>query len=275
MSKTNPTATPVLLMGILNVTPDSFSDGGRFVEPQAAVDRALAMVEQGAGVIDMGAESTRPGSRGVPAREQLRRLLPVLRRFRARSRIPVSIDTRSATVARACLDAGAAIINDVSALRHDPDMLKTLAPRRCKIVLMHMQGSPGTMQRNPVYADVAGEILAFFRARIRRCEAAGIRASRLWLDPGIGFGKTLEHNLDILRRLDELSLPGLPLVVGVSRKGFLGKLTNEPIPERRVAASVAAGVLAVARGASILRVHDVAEHASALRVAGAALNFKF
>jgi dihydropteroate synthase len=262
---------PITLMGVLNVTPDSFSDGGKFVEPQAALSRALEMAAQGAGIIDMGAESTRPGSRGVSAREQLRRLLPVLKRFRAKSRVPVSIDTQSAAVARACIDAGATIINDVSALRRDPAMLKTLARRRCKIVLMHMQGTPQTMQQNPVYGDVIADIGSFFKERIARCGAAGISPERLMLDPGIGFGKTLEHNLEILRRLNEFADFGLPLVVGVSRKGFLGKLTGEDIPERRVVATVAAGVLAVAQGATILRVHDVAEHASALKVAAAIL----
>jgi dihydropteroate synthase len=261
----------VTLMGVLNATPDSFSDGGKFVEPQAAVARALEMTAQGAGIIDMGAESTRPGSRGVPAREQIKRLLPVLKSFRNQSRTAVSIDTQSAAVAAACLDEGATIINDVSALKHDRMMIKTLAPRRCQIVLMHMQGTPRTMQDKPIYTDVIRDIATFFCSRIERCVTAGIHFDRLMLDPGIGFGKTIEHNLEILRRLNEFSDLGLPLVVGVSRKGFLGKLTDEPVAERRVAASVAAGVLAAAQGARILRVHDVAEHAAALRVAAAIL----
>lgn len=269
--------TPVELirlkvMGVLNVTPDSFSDGGRFVRPEISVDHALEMAAQGAEIIDMGAESTRPGSRGVSAAEQLRRLLPVLRAFRTQSRTPVSIDTQSAKVAQACLDAGANIINDISAMRHDPRMAGTVSKAGCEIILMHMRGTPRTMQRNPAYKDVVAEIILFFKQRLAASDKAGIARSSILLDPGIGFGKTLAHNLEILKRLSEFKALQCPLVVGVSRKGFLGTMTNEPAAEKRVAASVAAAVWAAVQGAEILRVHDVAEHKAALRVAEVLLN---
>lgn len=256
----------VQLMGILNVTPDSFSDGGKFLDPIAAVDHALQMVQHGANIIDMGAESTRPGSTAVKPAEQLNRLLPVLKAFRKHSPTPVSIDTQSATVARACLDAGATIINDISALRHDPAMLKLLAKSECDIVLMHMQGTPKTMQRKPTYRNVVAEVLAFLQTRIRACERAGIERSRLIVDPGIGFGKTLEHNLAILQNIESFAKLKTRLLLGVSRKKFLGALTGEDDPANRTHASVVAGVLLAQRGADILRVHDVAEHAQALRI---------
>lgn len=256
----------VQLMGILNVTPDSFSDGGKFLNPAAAVEHALQMAQQGATIIDMGAESTRPGSKPVKPAEQLQRLLPVLKAFRKLSRIPVSIDTQSASVARACLDAGATIINDISALRHDPAMLKLLAKSECDIVLMHMQGTPKTMQRKPSYRNVVAEVLSFLKARIRACEKAGIKRSRLIVDPGIGFGKTLEHNLALLQNIESFAALKTRLLVGVSRKKFLGVLTGEDTPANRAHASAIAGVLLAQRGVDILRVHDVAEHAQALRI---------
>jgi len=255
------------LMAVLNVTPDSFSDGGKYFDPRAAVSRALQTIDDGADLIDMGAESTRPGSRGVPALEQLRRLVPVLRALRARSEIPISIDTQSAKVASVCLAEGATMINDISALRKDRAMAKVLAKSNCGVVLMHMQGTPRTMQKHPHYKNVVRDITSFFRERLAACDAAGIDRARVWLDPGIGFGKTLEHNIAILKNLSAFSALKRPLVIGVSRKGFLGALTGETIPERRVTASVVAGLLAVQRGASVLRVHDVAEHRAALNVA--------
>ena len=254
------------LMGVLNVTPDSFSDGGKFFDPRAAVSRALQMIDDGADLIDIGAESTRPGSRGVPALEQCHRLVPVLRALRARSEIPISIDTQSAKVASVCLAEGATMINDISALRKDRAMAKVLSKSNCGVILMHMQGTPRTMQKRPRYKNVVREITVFFRQRLAACKAAGIDPARVWLDPGIGFGKTLEHNLTILQNLEAFARLRRPLVIGVSRKGFLGTLTDEPIAERRVTASVVAGLLAVQRGASVLRVHDVAEHRAALRV---------
>lgn len=270
----------VLVMGILNVTPDSFSDGGKYLARAAAVERALQIDEQGAAIIDIGAESTRPGSRPVPAAEQLHRLLPVLKAIRKRSRLAVSIDTQSAAVAEACLAEGARIVNDVSALRADPAMPALLARSRCKVVLMHMQGSPRTMQKNPRYSSpaptrrgkraalpaVVAEILRFFRERLRAAAREGIAAERVWLDPGIGFGKATRHNLAILRHLEVFAALGRPLLIGASRKRFLGELTGEPVPERRVAASVAVALAAVQRGASIVRVHDVAETVAALKV---------
>jgi len=259
----------VRLMGILNITPDSFSDGGKFLDPAAAVERALQMESEGAKIIDMGAESTRPGSTSVAPIEQLRRLLPVLKAFRKKSRLSVSIDTQSAAVASACLLEGADMINDISALRSDKRMPKTLARFACKIVLMHMQGTPATMQANPQYGDVASDIVAFFKMRLAFCERADIDPARILLDPGIGFGKTAQHNLEILRRLSEFKVLKRPLLVGVSRKSFLGKITQETNPAQRLIPSIAAGLLAVMEGAEVLRVHDVAEHAAALRVAAA------
>jgi dihydropteroate synthase len=256
-------------MGILNVTPDSFSDGGKFLDPGAAVEHALRLAAEGADIIDMGAESTRPGSAGVPPAEQIERLLPVLTAFRKQSLLPVSIDTRSAPVAEACLDEGANIINDISAMRHGGRMAGLISHRGCLVILMHMQGTPETMQQQPRYADVVGDILTFFRERLKACACARIPRTRVWLDPGIGFGKTLDHNLDILRRLREFTALKCEIVIGVSRKSFLGALTNEPVPEKRVAASVAAALMAVQNGATILRVHDVAEHRAALAAAGA------
>jgi dihydropteroate synthase len=254
-------------MGILNVTPDSFSDGGKYLDASVAVDHGLRMAAEGAAILDLGAESTRPGSRGVSAREQLARLLPVVKGLRAKSSIALSIDTRSADVAAACLDEGASIVNDVSALRHDPRMAETLAPRTCSVILMHMLGTPETMQQDPVYADVIGEIGAFFAERLEACERTGIARERAWLDPGVGFGKTFAHNLEIVRRCAEFAALGRPLVLGVSRKSFLGTLSGESDPARRDAASIAAGLLLARNGAQILRVHDVAGHVAALKVA--------
>lgn len=262
------------LLGILNLTPDSFSDGGLWLDPARAQARAEQMVSAGADALDLGAESTRPGSRGVPAKIQKLRLLPVLRRLRklqALRRIPLSIDTQSAEVARACLGEGADLINDISALRQDRRMARVIARAGCPVLLMHRQGTARTMQKEPRYTDVVGELDLFFRKRIQAAYDAGIPPTQVLLDPGIGFGKTVAHNLEILRRLGEFQALGRPLVVGVSRKRFLGVLTGEEVPERRVAASVAAGVLAVAHGAAILRVHDVAEHVHALKVASAVL----
>ncbi|MFH0938669.1 MAG: dihydropteroate synthase [Planctomycetota bacterium] len=268
------TARHALLMGVLNVTPDSFSDGGLYLNPQAATQRGLEMISQGADILDLGAESSRPGSRSVSAKEQLHRLLPVLKELRRQTTTLISIDTRSAAVAAACLAEGANIINDISALRHDRAMLKLLSRADCRIILMHILGTPQTMQRHPVYRNVTSEIIAFFRKRIAVCAVAGIERQRLLIDPGIGFGKTLEHNLTLLRRLSAFRALKLPIVIGVSRKSFLGVLTDEREPARRVAASVAAGVLAVTQGAAVLRVHDVAEHAAALRVMKGVLDTK-
>jgi dihydropteroate synthase len=256
----------VVLAGIINVTPDSFSDGGLHLRTSAALRRAEELAAAGAVWLDFGAESTRPGAPPVPAKEQLRRLLPVLRKFRRADGLIISVDTQSASVARACLDAGADVINDVSALRGDPEMASLVAERGCGAVLMHMRGTPRTMQKKPRYANVTTTVHDFFQERLRFCRQIGIARKNIILDPGIGFGKTVEHNLELLRCLSRLAPENLPLMVGVSRKSFLGRLTEEELPANRVAASVAAGIFAVEQGAKILRVHDLAEHRAALTV---------
>lgn len=256
-------------MGILNVTPDSFSDGGRFLDAGAAVAHARKMIQDGAHLIDMGAESSRPGSDPVPPGVQLRRLLPVLKKFRRTNADPVSIDTASAKVAAACLSEGATMINDITALRGDKRMIDVVKKSTCDIVLMHMPGTPKTMQKLATYRDVMATLVQFFEQRIRACERAGIDRKRLILDPGIGFGKTDEHNFTILKNLWLLKRFGLPLLIGVSRKRFLGTLINQAVPEKRTLASVVAGVYAVNKGADILRVHDVLQHVEAALVMGA------
>jgi len=260
--------TPVKLMGILNITPDSFSDGGKFLDPHAAVARAEQMISEAAEIIDVGAESTRPGSYGVGAEEQLARILPILHRAGTDAGGPrVSVDTRSARVAEACLDAGARAINDVSALRHDSEMIRVLVKyKHANVILMHMQGTPETMQRDPAYRAVVGDIVEFFRERIEVCLQAGISRERIWIDPGFGFGKTFEHNLELMRRFEEFKALGQTIVAGVSRKSFLGKLTGESDPAKRDVASIAAGLKLAECGANVLRVHDVAGHAQALKV---------
>ncbi|HLX60229.1 MAG TPA: dihydropteroate synthase [Planctomycetota bacterium] len=256
----------VKIMGILNVTPDSFSDGGRFFDPPAAIDHGLRMIADGASIIDIGAESTRPGSLGVDAKEQLARILPIQTALHAKADPVISIDTRSAKVAEACLNEGADIINDVSALRHDPAMSPLIAKWSCGMILTHMLGTPENMQVNPKYGDVVSDIMSFFKERLAACESAGIEPCRVCLDPGIGFGKTAEHNLEIMRRFSEFAAAGRPLVAGVSRKSFLGRLSGQTDAAQRDAASIAAGIFLAQRGVNILRVHDVAGHVAALKV---------
>lgn len=250
-----------LVMGILNVTPDSFSDGGRWPDPEAAVERGLEMGREGADVIDVGGESTRPGAAPVPADEQIRRVVPVVEALAPHSR--VSIDTRSAEVAEAAVDAGATLINDVSA-----SLWPVAAAHRVGWVAMHMRGDPATMQDDPTYADVTSEVRDFLRARVESAEAAGV--DEIWIDPGIGFGKTLDHNLALLRGLGEIVAVGRPVLVGTSRKGFLGALTERhgqvPGPEDRTEASIATAVWSVLRGARMVRVHDVRPTVDALRL---------
>lgn len=245
-----------LIMGVVNVTPDSFSDGGLYADPERAIAHALELAEEGADIIDIGGESTRPGAAPVPAEEELRRVLPVIKGLRKESKVPISIDTYKAAVAEAALEAGAAMVNDISALRFDPRMSELL--RRCEapVVLMHMQGEPRTMQENPHYNDVVGEIAAFLQERMAAAAEAGIDPKRLILDPGIGFGKRLEHNLEILRRLGELKALGRPILIGPSRKSFIGQLSGAPVAER-LPGTIAAVVLGIAHGADIVRVHDV------------------
>jgi dihydropteroate synthase len=256
------------VMGILNVTPDSFSDGGRFLEPSAALDHAAAMAEEGADFIDIGAESTRPGSRSVPAKEQLARLLPVLRAVKKRVGVPVSVDTTSAFVARTALREGADMVNDVSALAGDERMPAVVARAGVPCILMHMKGKPRTMQENPEYSDLMAEVTGFLASALERGEAAGIERTQLLVDPGIGFGKTVAHNLEILRRLAELKSLGSPIIVGPSRKRFIGAVSDSP-PGERLEGTIAACVLAAANGANVLRVHDVKPVVKALKLADA------
>jgi dihydropteroate synthase len=258
-----------VLMGVLNVTPDSFSDGGRFDDPARAADAAVAMVAAGAAVLDLGAESTRPGARPVSSREERARLLPVLRAVRAAVRVPLSVDTMKADVAEAALEAGADIVNDVSAGRADRRMLPLCGRASVPVVLMHMRGRPATMQRRPAYRDVVREVVAFLGRRAAAARLAGVAADAIVLDPGIGFGKTVAHNLALLGRLDALVALGYPVLVGVSRKGFIGTLLGGAGPSERAFGTAAAVALAVSRGASLLRVHDVAAMRDVVAVATA------
>jgi dihydropteroate synthase len=256
-------------MGILNVTPDSFSDGGLYLDADAAIAHGREMSEEGAEIIDVGGESTRPGAEEVPPEEELRRTEPVVAGLVAAG-IEVSIDTSKAAVAQAALDAGAGMVNDVTALRGDPDLARLCAERGCEVVLMHMQGTPRTMQAAPTYDDVVDDVRGFLAERISDAVSAGIAEERIWVDPGIGFGKTVEHNTELLRRLGELRDLGRPIAIGTSRKSFLGKLTGREV-EDRIGGSIASNVLALRAGADMLRVHDVRETAHAVRIAEAIL----
>jgi len=252
------------VMGVVNVTPDSFSDGGVHLEPDVAAAAARRMVEEGAAIVDVGGESTRPGSDGVSAEEELRRVVPVLERLGGD--VPVSIDTSKAAVAEAALERGAILVNDVTALRGDPRLAGVVAAGGAYLCLMHMQGEPRTMQEEPRYGDVAAEVAAFLEERLAFAVAQGIPEERICLDPGIGFGKTVSQNLELVHRLDVLIALGRPVLVGFSRKSSLRRLTGS---EDLLGASVAAAVAAFERGATILRVHDVKPHVDALTVAGA------
>ena len=256
-----------LVMGVLNVTPDSFSDGGRHADAGAAIARGLELADEGAALIDVGGESTRPGAAPVPLEEELRRVIPVIRGLAAGTRAVLSVDTSQPEVMRQAVDAGARLINDVRALQL-PGALAAAAASGAGVCLMHMQGEPRTMQRQPEYADVVNEVKAMLAARVQACSAAGIAPERLCLDPGIGFGKRLEHNLELLRRLPELAAIGRPLLLGLSRKSLLRELTGRAVGERQ-AGSVALAAIAVLRGAHIVRAHDVAATYDAVRVAAA------
>jgi dihydropteroate synthase len=249
----------VLVMGILNVTPDSFYGGSRTFLSAGAAERALRMVDEGADVIDIGGESTRPGSRPVPPEVEMERVLPAIEAIRRRSEIPISIDTRKATVAREALARGASVVNDVSALRFDPELAAVVAEGGASVILMHMQGEPETMQVAPSYAEVVSEVVAFLTARVEAAIAAGIPRARILVDPGIGFGKRLEDNLALLRGLPRLRSLGCPIVVGLSRKRFLGDLQGGLAVEERLEGTIAANAVAVVNGADVLRVHDVKE----------------
>jgi dihydropteroate synthase len=265
------TEAPYTIMGVVNVTPDSFSDGGTFEDPVAAIAHARRLVSEGAAILDVGGESTRPGAAPVDAAAEIARVVGVVEGI-AGLRLPalISIDTMKAPVAAAAIDAGAAYVNDVSAFRHDPEMAGLVADRGVGCCLMHMLGEPRTMQVDPRYDDVVSDVKAFLEARLAYAVAAGIPEERIQLDPGIGFGKTLEHNLALLRRLDEIVAIGRPVVLGTSRKSFLGRLTGREAAERAVA-TAATTVLGYERGARVFRVHDVAATADALAVVAATL----
>jgi dihydropteroate synthase len=255
-------------MGVVNVTPDSFSDGGLYLDPEAAVQHGLELADEGAAILDVGGESTRPGADPVDADEETRRVVPVVERLAAAG-LRVSIDTTKVAVAQAALDAGAAIVNDVSAFRFSPELAGLVADRGARCCLMHMLGEPRTMQDDPRYEDVVADVKAFLEERLAFATAEGVPEDHVWLDPGIGFGKTVEHNIELLRRLREIVAIGRPIVVGTSRKSFLGKLTGGRPEGERLPGTIATNVLALERGASIFRVHDVAPVADALTVAAA------
>ncbi len=262
-----------LVMGVLNVTPDSFSNGGRFMDPAAALEHAQRMIAEGADLIDIGAESTRPGASPTPESEELKRIVALVEKL-SRGSVPISADTRKPAVMRAAIDAGASMINDVSALR-TPGALEVIAgnSQTIGVCVMHMKGEPATMQQTPAYDDVVSEVKGFLAERARACEAAGIARERIVLDPGFGFGKTVEHNLALLRGLPEIAALGYPVLAGLSRKSTIGALTGRDVDER-VAGSLAAALAAVARGATIVRVHDVRETVDALKVWNAIQNGK-
>jgi dihydropteroate synthase len=259
-----------LFMGIVNVTPDSFSDGGSFLAPRAAIEHGLNLVAQGADIVDIGAESTRPGAQAVSTKQELARLMPVLQSLCRRTDAFISIDTYKSEVARACLDQGADMINDISGLRFDPKLAGVIARAGASCVAMHIKGKPRTMQRKPVYDDLMAEVCAYLTGSIERAAAAGIPQEQVVIDPGIGFGKSAEDNFTILRRLPELKSLGQPILVGPSRKSFIGAALNLPV-EQRLFGTIAASVMAVANGASIVRVHDVGAVKQAVAVAGRVL----
>jgi len=254
-----------LIMGILNVTPDSFYDGGRYNNAKQAVERALQMAEEGADIIDIGGQSSRPGANSVEEKEELERVIPVIKKLASRIKVPISIDTYKAGVAKKAIDAGASMVNDISALRMDEKMANIVRSIGVPVCLMHMQGTPRNMQKNPRYRDVVSEIFAFLKERIDFCEQAGIDIEKTIVDPGIGFGKTVLHNLEILKNLNQFKSLGRPIMVGVSRKSFIGKVLQLE-PEERLEGSLASAIWCMIKGASILRVHDVRETKRAVKI---------
>jgi dihydropteroate synthase len=259
------------IMGILNVTPDSFSDGGLYVDAEKASVRAREMAEQGADIIDIGGESTRPGAEPLSDEEELGRIIPVIERLAAELSVPLSVDTYKATVAKKALEAGASIINDISGLRFSPDMAKIAADYGAAVVIMHIKGTPRDMQQNPVYDDVVAEVMSYLADGIAIAVRAGVDREKILIDPGIGFGKALEHNLTLLSRLDEFRSLGRPIVLGTSRKKFIGTILGIPVPERRVDGTAATVALGIERGASVVRVHDVVRMAQVARMTDAIL----
>jgi dihydropteroate synthase len=260
-----------LIMGVLNVTPDSFSDGGNFLETESAVEHGLRMAAEGAHIVDVGGESTRPGAEAVTAEEELRRVIPVIEQLRRKSEVIISIDTSKAEIARAAVRAGASIVNDVTGGRGDEEMMALIAETKSAFIIMHMQGTPQTMQIAPQYTNVVSEVSDFFRQQYARAIVYSIDPMAIAFDPGIGFGKTLEHNLELLAQLEWLRACDRPIVIGVSRKSFLGKLINSAQISDRLAPAVALTSLLRARGADVLRVHDVKENVNALKVTEAIL----
>jgi len=259
---------PMLVMGIVNTTPDSFADGGRFLDTDSAVDHALCLAGEGAEILDIGGESTRPGSEPVPAEEELRRVIPVIERLAKRGESVISVDTQKPEVAKAALDAGASIVNDIAANRESPEMWKVVAGAKAGYVCMHMQGTPQTMQAKPRYDDVLREVGDFFSRRLAKLDEHGVSGEQVALDPGIGFGKNLEHNIKLLGGLNRFSVAERPILVGVSRKSFIGKLLGTPTGDR-LPASLACAAWAAIEGAHIVRVHDVADTVQAVRMAEA------
>jgi dihydropteroate synthase len=258
-----------LIMGILNITPDSFSDGGRYLDTEAAVVQGLQLAEEGADIIDIGGESTRPGAQKVSLDQELQRVMPVLEKLSARLKIPLSIDTYKSEVAKRAVEAGASIINDISGLHSDPDMPRAASESKSGLIMMHIKGTPENMQTDPRYDDLLTEIGEYLKAAVKTAAAAGIMHEAMAIDPGIGFGKTVEHNTSLIKNLDYFKRFNSPIVVGISRKSFIGKLNRDIPASERLPGSLAAAVLAVQKGASVIRCHDVKETAQALKMAWA------
>ncbi|MDP6380677.1 MAG: dihydropteroate synthase [Phycisphaerae bacterium] len=255
-------------MGILNVTPDSFSDGGRFFSPDRAVEQALKLVGDGADILDIGGESTRPGSDAVSAQDEIRRVVPVIEALSEKVDVPISIDTQKSVVAREALKAGASIVNDISGLNADEEMARVVASSGAALVVMHIRGTPQTMQKDPSYDHLMSQVCRFLRSSIQRAVEAGVDEEKIIVDPGIGFGKRLEHNLELLRKVRQLRSLGRPVLVGTSRKSFIGQVTGAPV-ERRLFGTAASVACSLAQGALVFRMHEVAEIAEVLKVAGA------
>jgi dihydropteroate synthase len=262
------------IMGILNVTPDSFSDGGRFFDPASAIDRGIQMAEDGADIIDIGGESTRPGAEPLAIEEELRRTIPIIEKLSKEINIPISIDTYKSEVARRAINAGASMVNDISGLRFDPGLPKVISEYKVPVVIMHIKGTPKDMQKNPIYEALIPEIIDYFRESVRSATERGIPEDKIIIDPGIGFGKTFEHNLDIIHHLDEITLLEKPVLIGPSRKAFIGKILGEVPPVERLEGTAAAVAISIMKGANIVRVHDVKEMAKVARVADAIKRMK-
>ncbi|MBI5805578.1 dihydropteroate synthase [candidate division TA06 bacterium] len=260
------TSYKILVMGILNVTPDSFSDGGRYLDPKTAVEQGLRMAEEGADIIDIGGESTRPGAQKISLDEELQRVLTVIEQLASKLKLPVSIDTYKSQVAKAALEAGASIVNDISGLNFDPEMARTVSAYKAGLVLMHIKGTPENMQTDPKYDDLLDEVGSYLKSSIKMAAEAGIKHETMAIDPGIGFGKTVEHNLSLIKNLEYFKRFNCPIVAGVSRKSFIGKLNNDIPADQRLPGSLAAALLAVQNGASVIRCHDVRETVQVLTV---------